>query len=174
MSERNKGFMMIPNKMWEKLYEIRVPMQQRRVFDYIYRQTIGYPIHPRNVSTFDIAETLGIDSADVRDLVVELVKKNMVVRNGIYKEIMKDYTLWMVGEPSPTIKQGKAPLVSRGKTPCSVGEDSPLRKETLKEKEKKDFLSKKVREKKRKEMENGKKMFLEAINKPEEREKKNQ
>ena len=166
--------MRIPNKMWERLYKIKVPMQQRRVFDYIYRQTIGYPIHPRKVQTAEIARDLGIDSADVRDLLVELEGKNMTVRNGKYKEIKKDYTLWGVGEHSPTNKQGNNPLVDRGKTPHSVGEDSPLRKETLKEKEKKDFLSKKVREKKRKEMENGKKMFLEAINKPEEREKKNQ
>jgi len=174
MSERMKNFTMVPNRLMERLYEIRVPMQQRRVFDYIYRQTIGYPIHPRNVSTFDIAKTLGIDSADVRDLVAELVKKNMVVRNGIYKEIMKDYTLWMVGEPSPTIKQGKAPLVSRGKTPCSVGEDSPLRKETLKEKEKKDFLSKKVDEEQQKKNEEGMRELRKSLGIPEKREKKNQ
>jgi len=142
MSVRNKNFMMIPNKLWEKLYEIRIPGQERRVFDYIYRQRLGYPGKPRNVSTYDISKSLGMLGCDVRDRIASLVKKKMVVRNGIFKEIQKDFTLWGVGEISPTIKQGKNALVGREKSPHSVGEISPLRKDSLKDREKKGFLSK--------------------------------
>ena len=150
MSERNKGFMMIPNKMWEKLYEIRIPGQERRVFDYIYRQRLGYPLQPREVSTYGISKALGMLGCDVRDRIASLVKKNMVVRNGIFKEIQKDFTLWGVGEISPTIKQGENALVGRENTPHSVGEGSPLLKETLKEREKKGFFSKQEEEEKQK------------------------
>ena len=142
MSEGNKNFMMVPNRLWEKLYEIRVPMQQRRVFDYIYRQTIGYSDNPREVSTYNIAKALRMKSPDVRDIIAELFDKKMVIRKGIYKEIQKDYTLWMVGEGSPSKKGGKVPLVGRGKKPSLVGEGSPLVKETLKDREKKGFLTK--------------------------------
>jgi len=171
MYERMKNFMRIPNKMWERLYKIKVPMQQRRVFDYIYRQTIGYPIHPRKVQTAEIARDLGIDSADVRDLLVELEGKNMTVRNGKYKEIKKDYTLWGVGEHSPTNKQGNNPLVDRGKTPHSVGEDSPTVKETLKKNKKKGIFSKKVGEKQQESNERNSTKLRESLGIPIKREK---
>jgi len=141
MAERNKKFMMIPNGLWERLYEIRIPGQERRVFDYIYRQTVGYSSNPRKVSTYDIAKALGMLGCDVRDRIAALVKRKMVIRKGIFKDIQKDYTLWMVGERSPTKRGGKVPLVGRGKTPSLVGEGSPLRKETLKRKRKESVLS---------------------------------
>ena len=141
MAEINKGYMRVPNELWERLYKIRVPMQERRVFDYIYRQTLGYPGNPRKVSTYDITKVLGMLSCDVRDRIAELVKKKMVIRKGIFKEIQKDYKLWMVGEGSPTKREGKVALVGRGKIPSLVGEGSPLGKESLKRKRKESVLS---------------------------------
>ena len=142
MSERNKGFMMIPNKMWEKLYEIRIPGQERRVFDYIYRQRLGYPLQPREVSTYGISKALGMLGCDVRDRIASLVKKNMVVRNGIFKEIQKDFTLWGVAQKRATKKVAQKRALSSSPEEHSVAQKRALLKETPKDREKKGFLSK--------------------------------
>ena len=150
MSVRNKNFMMIPNKMWEKLYEMRIPGQARRVFDYIYRQRLGYPEYPREVSTHSITKALGIPGTEVRKLIVYLVENKMVVRNGIFKEIQKDFTLWGVGHTGPTNKVGQEGPISRPPGAYLVGHTGPLLKETLKEREKKGFFSKQEEEEKQK------------------------
>ena len=150
MSERKKGFMKIPNKLWERLFEMNIPYQGLRIFMYIYRQTVGYPINPREVSTYDISKALKIDDAHVRRSIRYLVENNMVFRNGIYKEIQKDYTLWGVGHTGPTNKVGQEGPISRPPGAYLVGHTGPLIKETLKEREKKGFFSKQEEEEKQK------------------------
>ena len=150
MSERNKGFMKIPNKLWERLFEMNIPYQGLRIFMYIYRQTVGYPINPREVSTYDISKALKIDSAHVRRSIRYLVKNQMVVRNGIFKEIQKDFTFWGIGRECPIKKIGPERLPDRAETNDSIGQSRPLLKETLKEREKKGFFSKQEEEEKQK------------------------
>ena len=142
MSVRNKNFMMIPNKMWEKLYEMRIPGQARRVFDYIYRQRLGYPEYPREVSTHSITKALGIPGTEVRKLIVYLVENKMVVRNGIFKEIQKDFTLWGVAQKRATKKVAQKRALSSSPEEHSVAQKRALLKETPKDREKKGFLSK--------------------------------
>jgi len=174
MSERMKNFMMVPNKLWEKLYEMSIPGQERRVFDFIYRQRLGYPRHPRDVSTYSIAKALKIDDAHVRRSIRYLVENNMVVRNGIYKEIQKDYTLWGVGQERPTILVGQECPTSRPPGEYSVGQEGPLLKETLKKRIKKGFLSKKEEEEKQKGNIEGIGSILKALRKQGNKKKINQ
>jgi len=141
MSVRNKNFIMFPNKAWERLYEIKVQMQERRVFDYIFRQTEGYPDNPRDVSTYNIAKALKLDDANVRRSIRWLVKHQMVVRRGIFKDIQKDFALWGVGHRRPTKYQVKGDLLGRSQSAHSVGHRRPLLKETPKDREKKGVLS---------------------------------
>ena len=150
MSERNKGFMKIPNKLWERLFEMNIPYQGLRIFMYIYRQTVGYPINPREVSTYDISKVLKIDGGSVRRSIRYLVKNQMVVRNGIFKEIQKDFTFWGIGRECPIKKIGPERLPDRAETNDSIGQSRPLLKETLKEREKKGFFSKQEEEEKQK------------------------
>jgi|AntAceMinimDraft_16_1070373.scaffolds.fasta_scaffold72612_1 phage replication O-like protein O len=172
MDERMKNFMRIPNKLWEKLYEMSIPGQERRVFDFIYRQRLGYPRHPRDVSTYSIAVALKLDDGSVRRSIRYLVENRMVFRKGKFKYIQKDFTLWGLGQECPSKVVGQECPNSRAKSEHSVGQECPLREETLKESIKKGFLSKKVDEEQQKKNEEGMRELRKSLGIPEKREKK--
>jgi len=136
MAGKNKNFMMIPNGAWEKLYEKRMPGQARRVFDYIYRKTIGYPYRPNVVTSYDIARDLKIKGPETRKQIRYLIKNRFIVRNGDYKEIQEDWTIWWVGLKSPTKVVGLKRTFSRAEEEHLVGLKSPLIKDTPKRKRK--------------------------------------
>lgn len=143
MEERiHKNFMMIKNKFWEALYEIEIPCQHRRVFDYIYRQTKGWGAEYKDVSTYEIATKLGIPGSSVRRIKRALIQWKLVAKKGKLIGIQMDFTLWKVGRTSPIEKVGRTGDISRTSESVLLGPVRPLIKETLKEKKKERVFTK--------------------------------
>jgi len=164
---------MIKNKMWEALYKIKLPCNQRRVWDYIYRQTEGWGGGMKEISTYKIAKDLRILGSTVRAIIRALIKKRMIIVKGKDKGIQTDFNLWKVGQEKPNKEVGQEKPNSRLKKVHLVGQEKPLIKETLKEKKKDRGLSASLREEKLKEFKKGLKMMKEAIGKvPDKKEKK--
>ncbi|MBA7582169.1 hypothetical protein ES695_16960 [Candidatus Atribacteria bacterium 1244-E10-H5-B2] len=136
MRKRNKDFMMVPNKFWEALYFKPLPCNERRVFDYIYRYTLGWGLKFKDISTFEISKKLGLLGSTVRKAIRELIRKRRIVKNGDMKGIQTDYTLWLVGQEIPTNEVGQERYAGRSKRVHLVGQEIPLIKDTLKDKKK--------------------------------------
>ena len=133
---RHKDFMMIPNKFWEAMYLKPLPCNERRVFDYIYRVTLGWGVKFKNISTFDISKKLGLLGSTVRKAIRALIRKRRIVKKGDMKGIQTDFTLWMVGQEIPTNEVGQERSAGRSKRVHLVGQEIPLIKDTLKDKKK--------------------------------------
>ena len=136
MIRRHKNFMMVPNKFWEALYIKPLPCNERRVFDYIYRYTIGWGLKFRDISTFELSKKLGLLGSTVRKAIRALIRKRRIVKNGDMKGIQTDYNLWLVGQEIPNNEVGQERSVGRSKKVHLVGQEIPLIKETLKDKKK--------------------------------------
>ncbi|MBA7551719.1 hypothetical protein ES705_44267 [subsurface metagenome] len=128
--------MMIPNKLWEELYLKPLPCNERRVFDYIYRYTLGWGLKFKDISTFEISKKLGLSGSTVRKVIRALIRKRRIVKNGDMKGIQTDYTLWLVGQEIPTNEVGQERSAGRSKRVHLVGQEIPLIKDTLKDKKK--------------------------------------
>ncbi|MBA7581099.1 hypothetical protein ES695_04845 [Candidatus Atribacteria bacterium 1244-E10-H5-B2] len=136
MIRRHKNFMMVPNKFWEALYIKPLPCNERRVFDYIYRYTIGWGLKFRDISTFELSKKLGLLGSTVRKAIRALIRKRRIVKNGDMKGIQTDYNMWLVGQEIPNNEVGQERYVGRSKKVHLVGQEIPLIKETLKDKKK--------------------------------------
>ncbi|MBA7553834.1 hypothetical protein ES705_46433 [subsurface metagenome] len=128
--------MMIPNKFWEALYIKPLPCNERRIWDYIYRKTVGWGLKFKDISTFEISKKLGLLGSTVRKAIRELIRKRRIVRNGDMKGIQTDYNLWLVGQEIPTNEVGQKRYTGRSKKVHLVGQKIPLLKDTLKDKKK--------------------------------------
>jgi len=164
-SRRHKNFMMVPNKLWEALYNKPLPEQERQVWDYIYRQTKGWGCEMKELSTYTIGKDLGIVDSCVRRGIRALKKKRRIVVKGKLKGIQEDINLWTLGQISPTKVLGQISPTTRTNKSVLLGQISPLIKEILKRKKKDRVLSKKEKEEKRKADKKGLGMLKEAIEK---------
>ncbi len=135
-SRRHKDFMMVPNKFWEALYLKPLPCNERRVFDYIYRVTLGWGIELKYISTFEISKKLELLGSTVRKIKRALIRKRRIVKNDDMIGIQKDYTLWLVGQEIPIDVVGQERSIGRSTGVHLVGQEIPLIKETLKDRNK--------------------------------------
>jgi len=136
MRKRHKNFMMVPNKLWEALYKIKLPCQHRRVWDYIYRQTKGWGIDFKEISTYEIATKIRVPGRCVRRIKGALFKMKMLDKKGDLIGIQEDFTLWKVGPGGPIKEVGPGGPINRTQGSALVGPGGPLIKDTLKEKKK--------------------------------------
>ena len=134
MRKRHKDFMMVPNKLWEALYKKGLPRQQRQVWDYIYRQTKGWGINFKEISTYDISKELGIPGSSVRRIKRAILKMKMLVEKGDLIGIQEDFRLWEVGQKCPTKVVGQKCPNSRTKRVHLVGQKCPLIERQVKDK----------------------------------------
>ncbi|GAH92336.1 unnamed protein product [marine sediment metagenome] len=173
MRKRHKNFMMIPNKFWEAMYLKPLQVNEGRVFDYIYRKTLGWGVRFKYISTYEISKELGMRDSTVRANKRALIKKRRILKNGDEVGIQEDYTLWLVGKEIPTKEVGKSSNINRSTDVHLVGEEKPLIKETLKDRKTGKGLSPSQRKKKRKEYKTGLAMMKEAVERSQERKRKN-
>ncbi|MBA7592338.1 hypothetical protein ES708_34518 [subsurface metagenome] len=126
--------MMVPNKLWEALYKIELPCQHRRVWDYIYRETKGWGIDFKEISTYEIAKELGLPGSSVRRIKRALFKMKMLVEKGNLIGIQEDFRLWEVGPGGPIKKVGPGGPNNRTLKVHLVGPGGPLIERQVKDK----------------------------------------
>ncbi|GAJ12691.1 unnamed protein product, partial [marine sediment metagenome] len=140
-SRRHKNFIMIKNKMWEAFYNKPLPEQERQVWDYIYRFTLGWGCKMKELSTYTIGKDLGIDDRCVRRVIRALKAKKRIIVKGKCKGIQEDFTLWTIGQIRPIKEVGQIRPITRTNKSVLLGQIRPLIKETLKDKKKEKGVS---------------------------------
>ena len=138
----HKNFMMIPNKLWEALYNKPLPEQERQVWDYIYRFTTGWGCEMAELSTYIIAKDLKISDVNIRRDIRALKRKKRIIVKGKSKGIQKDFTLWTVERICSS--KGKEQICSstRANKLVLLEPKCSLIKETPKDKKKERVFSK--------------------------------
>ena len=170
---KHKNFTMIKNKMWEAFYLKPLPCNEFKVWAYIYRYTVMWGLEFREVTTDEISKKLEMRSSTVRKCKRALIKKCRIVKKGLTLGIQTDWNLWLVGQEIPTKVVGQEVYTDRSTDVHLVGQEIPLIKETLKERNKRKGLSPSQKEKKRKEYKTGLAMLKEAVKRIPDRKRKN-
>ncbi len=163
----HKNFMMIPNKLWEALYNKPLPEQERQVWDYIYRFTTGWGCEMAELSTYIIAKDLKISDVNVRRDIRALKRKKRIIVKGKSKGIQKDFTLWTVERICSS--KGKEQICSstRANKLVLLEPKCSLIKETPKDKKKERVFSKPLQEKKEREPSEAREQFFKDLRNPE-------
>jgi len=126
--------MMIPNKMWEAFYLKPLPEQERQVWDYIYRYTVGWGGEMKEISTYTIAKDLNILDVNVRRVIRALKAKKRIIVKGKMKGIQENYNLWTLEQIRSIKKIEQIGSNTRANKLVSLEQDGSLIKDTLKDK----------------------------------------
>ena len=156
-------FTALPNKMYEALIKLKLPLYDRAVFDTIARQTFGYHLPERWIAWSVFVEMTGIDKRHISRSIHSLIKKGIIAKDGKIYSIQPDISRWE-GVPLQA-HLGVCPLEEHPDT--STGTlNVPVEaqtKESLKESFKEKVSSKPTQEKKEGELPKGFKKLLKDL-----------
>ena len=158
-------FTALPNKMYEALIKLKLPLYDRAIFDTIARKTFGYHVPERWIAWSKFVEMTGIDKRHISRSIKSLIRKGIIDKNGKIYSIQPDLTKWE-GVPVEAHLEAGPPEAhldpSRGTLDVPVEAQT---KETPKERFKEKGLSTSLRKEKLEEYKKGLKMMKEAIGK---------
>ena len=124
------GFIAIPNSVEDALLRSPLTRTQERVFRAVMRKTIGFGKDTDCIATSQLASMTGIDEADVRRAINDLIDFGMLIR-GRRTAVGSHFTpgfqveKWQFQSKTQT---GEIPLnspLNRGKSPEQTGEIPP-------------------------------------------------
>ena len=87
-------FTALPNKMYEALIKLKLPLYDRAVFDTIARQTFGYHLPERWIAWSVFVEMTGIDKRHISRSIHSLIKKGIIAKDGKIYSIQPDISRW--------------------------------------------------------------------------------
>ena len=87
-------FTALPNKMYEALIKLKLPLYDRAVFDTIARQTFGYHLPERWIAWSVFVEMTGIDKRHISRSIQSLIRKGIIAKDGKIYSIQPDLSKW--------------------------------------------------------------------------------
>ena len=132
-------FTMIPNLILDKLYNFRIPGEERLCFDYIIRKTYGYGKHEDMISNSQFVKATGMRKGNVSRALKTLVDKKIVIKNDNKRiatyRINEKITSWkLLSKKQPVIKN-ETIVIKRDNDLLSKVRDTKERKETIQNKD---------------------------------------
>jgi len=156
-------FTALPNKMYEALIKLKLPLYDRAVFDTIARQTFGYHLPERWIAWSVFVEMTGIDKRNISRAIHSLIKRGIIAKDGKIYSIQPDLSKWE-GVSVETHLEEVSPEthldISRDTLGVSVETQT---KETPKESFKERVFSKPTQEKKERKVPKGLSHILEIL-----------
>ena len=156
-------FTALPNKMYEALIKLKLPLYDRAVFDTVARQTFGYHLPERWIAWSVFVEMTGIDKRHISRSIHSLIKKGIIAKDGKIYSIQPDLSKWegVPVEAHLEVCPVEAHLdTSRGTLNVPVEAQT---KESLKESFKERVFSKPTQEKKERKVPDGFKTLMKDI-----------
>jgi phage replication O-like protein O len=92
------GYIKISTELMEALIKIRIPGEERQLFDFIIRKTYGFKKKEDQISLSQFVKATGIKKPHVCRGLNNLLEKKLITKNGNTNppkyRIQKDYTRW--------------------------------------------------------------------------------
>lgn len=92
--QTENGYVKIANELYEALLRINLSSYESRVLHAIIRLTYGFNRKKARISRAQLTHLTGIAPSNVSHTLAKLMARNLIVREGKYLSVQKDYEQW--------------------------------------------------------------------------------